>query len=76
MFEFFQQFLSLIWNLVKILSDSIINGFQFLSSTLLSIPNFILELFTELPTFIQIGISGVFCLLICVVILKIVSLVK
>lgn len=75
-FEFFYQFFLLIWNTVVFLSDSLINGIQFLSSTLVSVPLFILELFNDLPKFVQVGVSGVFGLLLVVIILKIVALIK
>lgn len=74
--EFFYQFFLLIWNTVLFLSDALINGIQFLSSTLVSVPLFILELFNDLPNFVQVGISGVFGLLLVVIILKIVALIK
>lgn len=61
---------------ISFLSSSFINGLQFLLSTFITIPSLVLELFYSLPNFFQVGLSGVFSLLLCVVFFKLLVLFK
>ncbi len=74
MIEFIDNLISLLFNVIKFLGSSLIDGLNFFISTFVTVPLYILELFNELPPIFKIGISGIFGLLLLVVFLKIVSL--
>lgn len=64
-----------LFKLVGVLFTSIFNGFQFFISSLSTIPNYIFDILNSLPSFFQIGLTGVFGLIIGITILKVVSIV-
>ena len=75
MVDFFSYGVQNLFNLVTLLSSSITYGINFIISTFLIIPNVILDLLAELPTFMKQGLTGVLGGLLFVLIIKIVSLI-
>lgn len=74
--EFFTTFFSFLIDGISFLGGSFINGLQFMLSTFITIPSLVLDLFYSLPSFFQVGLSGVFSLLLCVVFFKLLVLFK
>lgn len=77
--EFIQlcgSLIKLFVNSLEFLFSSFINGVQFFTSTFTNIPNLIFDMFKELPSFFQIGLTGVFGLLLFVVLAKLFALIK
>jgi len=74
--DFLNSVLKLIVEAFGFLSTSFINGIQFFIALFTNIPNLLLDLFYELPDFVQVGLSGTLGFICLVAILKIVSLVK
>lgn len=74
--SFLLSLLDLFFKVLSFCIDSFFNGAQFFISTFTNIPLFLLELFEELPSFYQVGITGIFGLLILVVFLKLILLVR
>lgn len=79
----FISFVNVIWELLKgifdlvvLIFDSLTNGIAFFITTMSKLPSFLIDLFYTLPTFIRIGLGGVFGLLIFVVIFKIIVLIR
>lgn len=81
------DFFSSIWNLltsiislftdtIGLIIDSFVNGIQFFVSTITSIPNLVFDILDELPVFFQIGLTGVFGLLLFVIFFKLLQLIK
>ena len=75
MVDFFSYGVQNLFNLVTLLSSSITYGINFIISTFLIIPNVILDLLAELPTFMKQGLTGVLGGLLFVLIIKIVALI-
>lgn len=76
MLDFLNSIFDLLIDSFTFLSSSFLNGIQLFIALFTNIPNLLLDLFNELPNFIQIGLSGAFGFICLVVFLKIVSLVK
>lgn len=76
MLDLLNSIFDLLIDSFNFLSMSFINGIQFFIALFTNIPNLLLDLFYDLPDFIQIGLSGTFGFICLVVILKIVALVK
>ena len=74
--SFVFSILSLLYNVLVFLFDSFINGFQFFVSTFTNIPNLVFELLNELPPFFQVGLTGIFGLLLVVVFFKLYQIIK
>lgn len=72
--EFITFFFNFLIDGISFLGSSFINGLQFLLSTFITIPSLVLDLFYSLPGFFQVGLSGVFSLLLCVVFFKLLAL--
>lgn len=64
-----------LFSLFKLLLDSIISGFQFSFTSFSVIPQYIFDTLSSMPSFFQIGLFGVFGLVIGITILKIVSII-
>lgn len=68
--------LETIYNLITILLDSILNGFKFLGMSLTYIPNFLINIFNDLPDFLKVGYTGLLGCLLVIVIFKLISIIK
>ena len=68
--------LTLLYNVFDLLLKSFVSGIQFFSSTITTIPDLIFDLLDSLPGFFQVGFTGVFGLLLCVVFFKLFQLFK
>lgn len=75
MVDFFTYGVQNLFNLVILLSSSITYGINFIISTFLIVPNIVMDLLTELPTFMRQGLTGVLGGLLFVLIIKIVALI-
>ena len=75
MVDFFTYGVQNLFNLVILLSSSITYGINFIISTFLIVPNIVMDLLTELPTFMKQGLTGVLGGLLFVLIIKIVALI-
>lgn len=76
MFEFAKSVLVLIGNLLSSLLSSFSNGISFFSSTITTIPNFLFDIFKELPSFFQTGLSGILGLLLFVIVFKLIAIIR
>lgn len=76
MLEFVSSLIELFVKSLTGLVTSFLNGVQFFFSTLSNIPLFIVDIFQELPSFFQVGLSGILGLLLFVVFMKLYALVK
>lgn len=74
--SFLLSLIELLYNVLVFCLDSFFNGIQFFISTFTNIPLFLFDLFKELPPFYQVGITGIFGLLMLVVFLKLVALIR
>lgn len=74
--ELITSIFTLLYNVVKFLITHFTSGVQFFASTFTSIPNLIFDLLYELPSFFQVGLAGIFGLLLFVVFFKLFQLVK
>mgnify|MGYP005778201301 CR=1 FL=1 len=74
--ELLTSIFNLILNVLDLLLSSFIDGIQFFASTFTSIPNLIIDLLDTLPGFFQVGLTGIFGLLLFVVLFKLIQLIK
>lgn len=75
MVDFFTYGVQNLFNLVILLGSSITYGINFIISTFLIVPNIVMDLLNELPTFMRQGLTGVLGGLLFVLIIKIVALI-
>lgn len=75
-YDLLSSVIGLLVNLANFLLTSFISGIEFFSSTFISIPNLLFDLFFELPDYFRVGLSGVFALLLVVVFFKLLILFK
>ena len=76
MFHFLGSIINGIIILFITLINSFTDGVNFFISTFTHLPSIFYSIFLSLPEFYQIGIRGVFGLLLLVIILKIIVLIK
>lgn len=74
--DFLTSIFNLFVNVFNFLGNSLLNGLNFFITLFTSIPKVLFEVFNELPSFYKTGLVGIFCCLLLVVFLKIVSLVR
>lgn len=75
-FDIVVSILGSLISIIEFLLVSFKNGIQFFTSTFTSIPNLLFDLFDLLPSYFQVGISGIFGLLLLVVFFKLLILFK
>lgn len=75
-FDLLFSIIDLLFNVFNFLLSSFVNGIRFFASTFTSIPNLVFDLFNELPDFFNIGLTGIFGLLLTVVFFKLLVLFK
>lgn len=76
MLSFLNSLIKLVSNVFDSLGSAFINGVQFFISLFITIPNFLFDIFKDLPSFIQIGISGALGFILLVIFLKLLALLK
>lgn len=74
--EFGGSILNLVWNLATSLIDSITNGVNFIISSLITIPNFLFDIFNSLPSVFRTGLSGVLGAMIFILVFKVVAIIR
>lgn len=74
--SFIGSILETIYNLVKVLLSSLVNGLEFLGLSLTTIPNFLFDTFNGLPDFFKVGYTGLLGVLLLVAIFKLLSIIK
>lgn len=62
--------------LIDVLLSSFINGIEFFTASMTTIPTFVIDLLNGLPSFFKVGLTGVFGLLLLVVFFKIFAIIK
>lgn len=74
--DFVVSTIRLLYETISILPNLFINGLQYFVSTITTVPLFIIDLFHELPEFMQVGLSGILGLFMFIVFLKLFALLK
>lgn len=74
--DFFENIFSGFYNLINLLFSSLINGLKFFLMILTYVPNYFFDLFYDLPMFFRIGFTGVFGLLLFVLIFKLLKIIN